>query len=102
MQDMWQEQESQQGIIEQGMIQDFHRAATSFGDTGGYAGAILISYVTEWGTIGITSLQGAFTGATNLVYVPSTILLEIQLYLTNKYILYWLRIIIILVFQMTN
>ena len=49
--------------------------ATSFGNAsaGGYSGASLISSVTQWGTIGVSSLQGAFKGATNLVSVPSTI-----------------------------
>ena len=47
--------------------------ATSFGNTSGYTGNTLISSVTQWGTIGISSLQGAFRGASNLVAVPSTI-----------------------------
>jgi surface protein len=49
--------------------------ATSFGNASaiGYTGASLISSVSKWGTIGLTSLQGAFKGATNLVSVPSSI-----------------------------
>ena len=47
--------------------------ATSFGNIAGYTGNTLISSVSQWGTIGLTSLQGAFRGATNLVSVPSTI-----------------------------
>jgi surface protein len=48
--------------------------ATSFGNIAGYTGNILISSVSNWGTLGLTSLQGAFSGATNLVSVPSTLL----------------------------
>jgi surface protein len=47
--------------------------ATSFGDSAIYTGAPLISSVTAWGTLGLTSLQGAFSGATNLLSVPSSI-----------------------------
>jgi surface protein len=46
--------------------------ATSFGAVG-YTGSALISSVSQWGTIGVTSLQGAFRGATNLLSVPSSI-----------------------------
>ena len=47
--------------------------ATSFGNAAGYTGSSLVSSVTQWGTLGLTSLQGAFKGAINLVSVPSTI-----------------------------
>jgi surface protein len=53
--------------------------ATSFGNIAGYTGSTLISTVTQWGKIGLTSLQGAFTNAINLVSVPSTI----SQYITN-------------------
>jgi len=55
--------------------------ATSFGNASaiGYTGAPLISSISQWGTIGLTSLQGAFKGATNLVSVPS----NITEYITN-------------------
>jgi surface protein len=49
--------------------------ASTFGNgIGGiYTGSSLISTVTEWGTIGLTSLTGAFSLAINLVGVPSYI-----------------------------
>jgi surface protein len=48
--------------------------ATSYGiTTGTYTGANLISSVTQWGTLGLVSLAGAFNGASTLVSVPSSI-----------------------------
>ena len=50
--------------------------ALSFGDQispVGYIGVSMISSVSQWGTLGLTSLAGAFNGATNLVGVPPTI-----------------------------
>ena len=47
-------------------------AASRYG-ANGYIGARLISSVTQWGTIGFSSLNGAFRGATNLVAVPNNI-----------------------------
>jgi surface protein len=50
--------------------------ATSFGNAdliNGYTGNNLISSISQWGTLGITSLVGALNGATTLVSVPSTI-----------------------------
>jgi hypothetical protein len=47
---------------------------TSFGNDGSvYNGSNLISSVSQWGTIGLTSLSGAFYQASNLVSLPSTI-----------------------------
>ena len=48
-------------------------AASRYGANGAAPGASLISSVTQWGTIGFSSLNGSFLGATNLVAVPSTI-----------------------------
>ena len=48
-------------------------SATSFGNTGGYTGADRIIRVTQWGALGLTSLNGAFFGASKLISVPSTI-----------------------------
>ena len=47
--------------------------ATSFGNTAGYIGSNIISSISQWGTIGLTSLSGACSKASNLVSVPSTI-----------------------------
>ena len=47
--------------------------ASSFGSSGGYIGSNLISSVSQWGTLGFSSLSGAFFGATNLVAVPTNI-----------------------------
>ena len=43
------------------------------GTDGSYTGASLISSVTQWGTLGFSSLSFAFYNATNLLGVPSTI-----------------------------
>ena len=48
-------------------------SASSFGDANVYTGATLISSVSQWGTLGFSSLDGAFIGATNLVSVPNNI-----------------------------
>jgi surface protein len=49
-------------------------SASSFGNSGSYyTGVSLISSVSQWGTLGFSSLSGAFTGATNLVVVPTDI-----------------------------
>ena len=48
-------------------------SASSFGNPVGYTGNNLISSVSQWGTLGFSSLGGAFRGATNLVSVPPTI-----------------------------
>ena len=54
--------------------------ATSFGNNATtYTGASLISTVTQWGQLGLTSLSGAFNGAGQIRYVPSTI----SQYITN-------------------
>jgi surface protein len=58
--------------------------ATSFGSIDnqqqtGYVGNNLISTVSEWGKLGITSLAGAFNGASNLLSLPSTL----SQYVTN-------------------
>ena len=47
-------------------------AANSFGNAA-YTGSNLISSVSQWGTLGISSLSFAFFDASNLVAVPSTI-----------------------------
>ena len=46
-------------------------AANSFGNLDGYTGNNRISSVTQWGITGLTSLSGAFYGATNLLSVSS-------------------------------
>ena len=48
-------------------------SASSFGNDIGYTGAYLISSVSQWGTLGFSSLKGAFFGASNLVSVPTDI-----------------------------
>ena len=48
-------------------------AASRYGNLNGYTGASLISSVSQWGTLGFSSLSGAFYNATNLVGVPDTI-----------------------------
>ena len=47
--------------------------ASSFGTTLGYAGSDAISSVSQWGTLGLTSLRGAFTDAYSLLSVPNDI-----------------------------
>jgi len=47
--------------------------ATSYGKQDGYVGASLITSVSQWGTLGLKSLRGAFFGATNLTSVPSDV-----------------------------
>ena len=47
--------------------------ALSFGTTLGYAGSDTISSVSQWGTLGLTSLRGAFTDANSLLSVPNDI-----------------------------
>ncbi len=46
---------------------------TAFGDPDSYPGASLITGVDAFGTLGITSLAGAFDGATALAVVPSAL-----------------------------
>jgi surface protein len=47
--------------------------ATRYGKQDGYLGASLITSVSQWGTLGLESLRGAFFGAANLTSVPSDI-----------------------------
>ena len=67
-------------------------AASSYGLYGGnygYAGAYLISSISQWGTLGISSLEGALYNAQNLVSLPSTIpstVIEMQGMLFNTII----------------
>jgi surface protein len=48
-------------------------SAASFGTTLGYPGADAISTVSQWGTLGLISLRGAFTDANSLLSVPNDI-----------------------------
>jgi surface protein len=52
--------------------------ATSYGNnTDGNIGVYLITDVKQWGNLGLTSLSGAFFGATELILVPATIPLSV-------------------------
>ena len=48
-------------------------SAFGFGINGGYTGSSLISSVSSWGGLGLTSLSYAFYNATNLIGVPNDI-----------------------------
>jgi surface protein len=46
---------------------------TQFGDPGGWTGSSCLTSVSQWGSLGLTSLAGAFAGDASLVSVPATI-----------------------------